>query len=78
MLAEGRSMKQIAGLLELSEKTVEFHNHHIMNVFNLKSNADLVLFAVKRELISVGIEPRLGVGATNSGRLQYSRLHGTA
>jgi DNA-binding NarL/FixJ family response regulator len=53
MLAEGRAMKEIAGLLDLSEKTVEFHKHHIMDSFNLKSNADLVLFALKRGLISV-------------------------
>lgn len=53
MLAEGRAMKEIAGLLDLSEKTVEFHKHHIMDSFNLKSNADLVLFALKQGLISV-------------------------
>jgi len=58
MLAEGRSMKEIAALLELSEKTVEFHKHHIMGAFNLKSNADLVLFALKHGLISVEVEPR--------------------
>jgi DNA-binding NarL/FixJ family response regulator len=59
MLAEGRPKKEIAGLLDLSEKTVEFHKHHIMDVFNLKSNADVVLFALKRGLISVNIEPDL-------------------
>jgi DNA-binding NarL/FixJ family response regulator len=52
LLAEGRSMKEIAGLLELSQKTVEFHKHHIMVSFNFKSNADLVLFALNRGLIS--------------------------
>jgi DNA-binding NarL/FixJ family response regulator len=57
MLAEGRPMKEIAGLLALSEKTVEFHKHHIMDVFNLKSNADVVLFALKRGLISMNNEP---------------------
>jgi DNA-binding NarL/FixJ family response regulator len=36
-------MKEIAGLLNLSEKTVEFHKHHIMEAFHLKSNAGLVL-----------------------------------
>ena len=50
-------MKEIAGLLALSEKTVEFHKHHIMDVFNLKSNADVVLFALKRGLISMNHEP---------------------
>jgi DNA-binding NarL/FixJ family response regulator len=48
---EGRPIKEIAGHLNLSEKTVEFHKHHIMETFNLKSNADLVLFAVKQGLI---------------------------
>jgi DNA-binding NarL/FixJ family response regulator len=53
LLAEGRSMKEIAGLLDLSEKTVEFHKHHIMKTFNLESNAALVLFALKQGLISL-------------------------
>jgi DNA-binding NarL/FixJ family response regulator len=46
-------MKEIAGLLDLSEKTVEFHKHHIMSAFNLGSNAALVLFALKEGLISL-------------------------
>jgi DNA-binding NarL/FixJ family response regulator len=53
LFAEGNSIKQIAGVLELSEKTVEFHKHHIMEAFNLKSNAELILFALKRGLVSV-------------------------
>ena len=77
MLAEGRPMKEIAGLLNLSEKTVEFHKHHIMEAFNLKSNADLVLFAVRRRLISVNIEPRISVEAARSTG-QASRLHARA
>jgi hypothetical protein len=50
-------MKEIAGLLDLSEKTVEFHKHHIMVSFNIKSNAQLILFALKHGLISVDPEP---------------------
>jgi DNA-binding NarL/FixJ family response regulator len=53
MHAEGRSMKEIASLLNISEKTVEFHKHQIQQLFNLRSNADLVLFALKRGLISM-------------------------
>lgn len=52
LFAEGRQMKEIAGFLHLSEKTVEFHKHHIMVAFNLKSNADLVLFALSQGLIA--------------------------
>ena len=53
MHAEGLSMKEIASLLGISQKTVEFHKHQIQQSFNLKSNADLVLFALKRGLISI-------------------------
>jgi DNA-binding NarL/FixJ family response regulator len=77
MLAEGRAMKEVAGVLDLSEKTVEFHKHHIMDVFNLKNNADLVLFALKRGLISVDIEPQLRARASHSRR-QSPHLRMTA
>jgi len=60
MCAEGRPIKEIAGHLNLSEKTVEFHKHHIMKTFNLKSNADLVLFALKEGLISPDPNPLQG------------------
>jgi DNA-binding NarL/FixJ family response regulator len=53
LLAEGRSIKEIVGLLTISEKTVEFHKHNVMKAFNLKSNAALVLFALKQGLISL-------------------------
>jgi DNA-binding NarL/FixJ family response regulator len=52
LLAEGRPMKEVADILKISEKTVMFHKYHIMQSFNLKSNADVVLFALKRHLIS--------------------------
>ena len=66
LFAEGRSMKQIAGLLNLSEKTVEFHKHHIMEAFNLKSNAELILFALKQGLISVEVEPLVHARAAHN------------
>jgi DNA-binding NarL/FixJ family response regulator len=53
LYGEGRSMKEIAGLLDLSEKTVEFHKNHVMKAFNLGNNAALVLFALKQGLISL-------------------------
>jgi DNA-binding NarL/FixJ family response regulator len=57
LYAEGRPMKEIAGFLHLSEKTVEFHKHHIMVAFNLKNNADLVLFALSQGLIALERKP---------------------
>ena len=53
LYGEGRSMKEIAGLLDLSERTVEFHKNHVMKAFNLGNNAALVLFALKQGLISL-------------------------
>jgi DNA-binding NarL/FixJ family response regulator len=52
LLAEGRPMKEVASILSLSEKTVNFHKYHMMQTFDLRSNADLVLFALKQGLIS--------------------------
>lgn len=52
--AEGYSMKEIAARLNLSVKTIEFHKKHLMSAFNLKTNADLFLLAVRERLISVG------------------------
>jgi DNA-binding NarL/FixJ family response regulator len=58
MCAEGRPLKEIAGRLDLSEKTIQFHKYHIMETFNLKSNADLVLFAIKEGLVSLDPIPQ--------------------
>ncbi len=56
LFAEGYSLKEIAGRLDLSPKTIEFHKHHIMTAFHLKTNSDLILFAVKKRLIAVELE----------------------
>lgn len=53
LFGEGCSKKEIAGHLNVSEKTVEFHKYHIMRSFNLKSNAGLVLLALEQGLISM-------------------------
>jgi DNA-binding NarL/FixJ family response regulator len=65
LFAEGRPMKEIAWMLNLSEKTVEFHKHHIMEAFNLKSNAGLILFALKHGLVSVDPEPTRHAGTAH-------------
>jgi len=51
LLAEGKSMKEAATVLNLSIRTVEFHKQRIMELLNLKTNADLVRYAVKEGLI---------------------------
>jgi DNA-binding NarL/FixJ family response regulator len=52
LLAEGRPMKEVGAILNVSEKTIMFHKYQIMRAFNIKNNADLVLLALKEGLIS--------------------------
>lgn len=51
LFAKGRATKEIADILQISERTVEFHKYHIMNSFNVHSPAELVLLALKYGLI---------------------------
>jgi DNA-binding NarL/FixJ family response regulator len=52
LFAQGHAMKEIADILQISERTVEFHKYHIMEVFQLRANTELVLLALKHGLIS--------------------------
>jgi DNA-binding NarL/FixJ family response regulator len=52
LIAEGRPLKEVASILNVSEKTVGFHKYHVMQMFNIANTAELVLFAVSRGLIS--------------------------
>jgi len=51
LLAEGRSMKEVAGLLNLSTRTVAFHKYRMMEQLKVKSNAELVQYAVKHHIV---------------------------
>ena len=52
LLAEGRSMKEIAGVLNLKPGTVAFHKYKMMESLGLKSNAELLQYAIKHHLVS--------------------------
>jgi DNA-binding NarL/FixJ family response regulator len=52
MLAEGRSLSEIANLLEISYRTVRFHKVRIMEELGISKNADLVKYALKHGIIS--------------------------
>ncbi len=52
MLAEGRSNKEVASILNLSINTIETHRTRIMQKLNLHSAADIVLYAVRKRIIS--------------------------
>jgi DNA-binding NarL/FixJ family response regulator len=51
LLAEGRSMKEVAGLLDLSTRTVAFHKYRMMEQLKVRSNAELVQYAVKHHIV---------------------------
>ena len=53
LLAEGKSAKEVAGVLKISSRTVEFHKYSIMQVLNIKTNAELVHFAIKNGIVSI-------------------------
>jgi DNA-binding NarL/FixJ family response regulator len=52
LLAEGKSMKEVAALLDISPRTVEFHKYRIMEHLGVKTNAELVQQAIKLGLIA--------------------------
>jgi len=53
LLAEGHSMKEVANILDLSPRTIAFHKYRIMEALSLKTNADLVQFAIKHGFVSL-------------------------
>lgn len=53
LLAEGKSMKEIASILDLKPGTVAFHKYRIMESLSLKTNAELLQYAIKHHMISV-------------------------
>ena len=50
LLAEGHSVKEIAGLLKVSPRTVEFHKAQIMDQLNLHTTVELVKYAIAQGL----------------------------
>jgi DNA-binding NarL/FixJ family response regulator len=51
LLAEGRSMKEVASILDVTPRTVAFHKYRMMEQLNLKTSAELVQYAVKHGII---------------------------
>jgi DNA-binding NarL/FixJ family response regulator len=53
LLAEGRSMKEIADILTISLRTVAAHKYHIMDLLEVKTNADLYRYALKHRIVTL-------------------------
>jgi len=52
LLVEGRSMKEVAFMLNVSPRTVAFHKYTMMEHLRLKTSAELIQFAVKEDMVS--------------------------
>ena len=63
LLAEGKSSKEVASLLNLSTKTAETHRSNIMRKLGLHSIRDLVVYAIQNNIIQVQTSP---TGATET------------
>jgi DNA-binding NarL/FixJ family response regulator len=51
LLAEGHSMKEIAGVLNVTPRTVAFHKYEMMKQLGVRSSAELVQYAVKHNVV---------------------------
>jgi len=52
LLAEGKCMKEVADVLNITSRTVAFHKYRIMELLNAKSSAELVQYAMRNHLIA--------------------------
>jgi DNA-binding NarL/FixJ family response regulator len=52
LLAEGKVMKEIGGILHMTTRTVAYHKYRIMDVLGAKSNAELVRYAVRNRMVA--------------------------
>jgi len=52
LLAEGRSMKEIADILNVALRTIQFHKYRIMEDLGITTNAELVHYAMRHGMIS--------------------------
>jgi len=51
LLAEGKSMKEVASVLHVTPRTVAFHKYRVMEELNLQSSAELIQFAIKSRIL---------------------------
>ncbi|HET7205783.1 MAG TPA: response regulator transcription factor [Terriglobales bacterium] len=65
LLAEGKSTKEVASVLDLSVKTAETHRSNIMSKLGLHSVSELVLYAVRNNIVQA-LSP-VPLPATNTG-----------
>jgi DNA-binding NarL/FixJ family response regulator len=52
LIAEGKVMKEIGGMLNMTTRTVAFHKYRIMEALGAKSSAELVRYAVRNHIVA--------------------------
>jgi len=52
LLAEGRAMKEVAYMLNITPRTVAFHKYMMMEQLQVKSSAELIQYAIKNSIVS--------------------------
>jgi DNA-binding NarL/FixJ family response regulator len=57
LIAEGRTMKEVASILNISSRTVESHKYEMMEALGVQTNAELVQYAIRIGLVSVSVAP---------------------
>jgi DNA-binding NarL/FixJ family response regulator len=57
LIAEGRTMKEVASILNISSRTVESHKYEMMEALGVQTNAELLQYAIKIGLVSVSPSP---------------------
>ena len=51
LLAEGKSMKEVATILNVTARTVAFHKYRIMEQLRIKTNAELIQYAIRHHFV---------------------------
>lgn len=51
LLAEGKSMKEVASILNVTPRTVAFHKYRMMEQLKIKSNAELIQYAIRQHIV---------------------------
>jgi len=53
LIAEGKTMKEVAGILHISARTAETHKYEMMQVIGVKTTAELIQYAIRLHLVNI-------------------------
>lgn len=53
LIAEGRTMKEIASILDISPRTAESHKYEMMDVLGVSTTAELIQYAIRLKLVCI-------------------------